>query len=160
MSRFPRIHLFLAAMLVMFAAGCSDRQKSAAAATPTQVNREARIVVPPEVQGRWKAVKIAVLDKETTRETDYIVELGSFFRIKGSSLTVKVLHFLPAFIMDGTTMTSASNEPRNPAAQVEVRDGDKVIFKGWLFSLYPGAHPFQHPRYSYTLVDFIPARKK
>ena len=63
MSRFPRIHLFLAAMLVMFAAGCSDRQKSTTTAAPTQVNREARIVVPPEVQGRWKAVKIAVLDQ-------------------------------------------------------------------------------------------------
>ena len=31
------------------------------------------------------------------------------------------------------------------------------IFKGWLFSLYPTTHAMEHPRYSFTLVGFVPA---
>jgi hypothetical protein len=59
--------------------------------------------------------------------------------------------------MDGTTLTSQSNEPKNPAAQVRIYENNAEIFKGWLFSLYPTTHALQHPRYGFTLVDFIPA---
>jgi hypothetical protein len=144
---------------MVLVSGCSDKQKSPSSTDSAPVKREAKVVVPPEVQGQWKAVRIAVFNKESRKETVYTVDIGSSFRIKSTSLTLKVLYFLPAFIMDGTVMTSVSNELKNPAALVEVRDHDKQIFKGWLFSLYPGAHPFQHPNYSYTLVDFVPVQK-
>jgi hypothetical protein len=59
--------------------------------------------------------------------------------------------------MDGITMTSVSNEVKNPGAQIVISEEGKEAFNGWLFSLYPGIHAFQHSRYSFTLVDFIPA---
>jgi len=77
-----------------------------------------------------------------------------------TGLLLRVKNFLPAFIMDGTTMTSASNETKNPAAQIVITEGEKEVYRGWLFSLYPGTHAFQHPRYSFTLVDFVPASAK
>jgi len=144
---------------MLLVSGCNDQQKTPVSTCPAPTKREARIIVPPEVQGQWKAVKIAVLNKKTHKKSVYTVDIGSSFRVKGSSLSVKVLSFLPAFVMDGTTMTSVSNKPENPAALVEVFDRGTQIFKGWLFSLYPGAHPFQHPDYSYTLVDFIRTEK-
>jgi hypothetical protein len=58
--------------------------------------------------------------------------------------------------MDGTTLTSQSNEPKNPAAQVLIMEGGKEVFKGWLFMLYPTTHAFQHPRYGFTVVGFVP----
>ncbi len=157
---------FLLLMTLLFAvAGCSKQEeKPTSEVTPpaSQPVRkaEARVIIPDEVQGKWAAVKIGVLDKDTGKENVYTIDIGSESTLPESGLTLRVLNFLPAFIMDGITMTSVSNETRNPAAQIIITEGNSEAFKGWLFSLYPGTHAFQHPRYSFTLVDFVPAAAK
>jgi hypothetical protein len=67
-----------------------------------------------------------------------------------------IVTFLPHFVMHGLVMTSASNRLENPGVQIILSEGDRQIFTGWLFSLYPDAHAFQHPRYVFTLVDYLP----
>ena len=150
------------AMLVMvLCTGCSKNEANNIGTVPPPSShgskKEAVVVVPDSVKGKWKAVKIAVTDKSVNKETVYTVAIGAQYAIPNSGLSIKVENFLPHFTMDGTTLTSQSNEPKNPAAQVRIIEGDKEIFKGWLFSLYPTTHALQHPRYGFTLVDFIPA---
>jgi hypothetical protein len=149
------------AVVALAVVACSrkEEQKPATTAAPEgQVaKKEAVVVVPASVKGKWKAVKIAVTDKNTNKVAEYTVAIGATFAIPNSSLSMKVENFLPHFMMDGTTLTSQSNEPKNPAAQVRIMDGGKEVFKGWLFTLYPTTHAFQHPRYGFALVDFIPA---
>ena len=145
-------------MVMIAAAGCTKKEEEKAAAPQVQgTKKETLVVVPEKVKGKWKAVKIAVNDKTTHKEAVYIVNIGSELAIPGSDLAIKVENFLPHFTMEGTTLTSQSNEPKNPAAQVIIKQGNKEIFKGWLFTLYPTTHALQHPRYGFTLVDFIPA---
>jgi len=72
-------------------------------------------------------------------------------------MIVKVETFLPAFIMEGSTMTSSTNELKNPGVNVLITENGAVIFKGWLFSKFPNTHAFMHPKYGFTLVDFVPA---
>ena len=146
-------------VLVMAACSQKEEQKPATTAAPQgQVaKKEAVVVVPNSVKGKWKAVKIAVTDKTTNKVTEYTVAIGATFALPNSTLSIKVDNFLPHFMMEGTTLTSQSNEPKNPAAQVRIMDGGKEVFKGWLFTLYPTTHAFQHPRYGFALVDFIPA---
>ncbi|PLX84397.1 MAG: DUF2155 domain-containing protein [Desulfuromonas sp.] len=151
--------LLLAAALSALS-GCNQQEErpAPAPAAPKAVSAETkkpRVIVPEAVRGKWKAVRIAVLDKQGNNEDVYTVEIGSAFQVGESKLSVRVENFLPAFIMDGTTMTSASNETRNPAAQIAISIDGEEVFTGWLFSLYPGTHAFQHPRYSFSLVDFI-----
>ena len=148
-------------MLVpVFLAGCSRQEEKKAgpslAASDHAAKKESVVVVPTSVKGKWKAVKIAVIEKETNKETVYTVAIGSGFTIPNTNLAVKVDNFLPHFMMDGTTLTSQSNLPKNPAAQIRILEGGNEIFKGWLFSLFPTTHAFQHPKYGFTLVDFIP----
>lgn len=149
-------------LLALFFTGCSGKEEKKAGETspgPGHVaKKEAVVVVPDSVKGKWKAVKIAVTRKETNKETIYTVPIGSEVAIAASGLSIKVDNFLPHFVMEGTTLTSQSNEPKNPAAQIRIMDSGKEIFKGWLFSLYPTTHAFQHPQYGFTLVDFLPAR--
>jgi hypothetical protein len=144
-------------------AGCSRQEEKKAGQPVTASGHEAKkesvVVVPESVKGKWKAVKIAVTDKETSKETVYTVVIGSGFTLPDTNLAVKVDNFLPHFMMDGTTLTSHSNEPKNPAAQIRILEGGNEIFKGWLFSLFPTTHAFQHPKYGFALVDFIPAGK-
>ncbi|KAF0220875.1 MAG: hypothetical protein FD174_872 [Geobacteraceae bacterium] len=153
--------LFIATVMLVAVAGCSKKEekKAGEAVSPSgQVTKkEAVVVVPDSVKGKWKAVKIAITDKAVNKETVYTVDIGSSFPIPNSNLSIKVENFLPHFMMEGTTLTSQSNEPKNPAAQVKIMEGGNEIFKGWLFTLYPTTHAFQHPKYGFTLVDFVPA---
>lgn len=159
MSRPFRLLFPALLILALLLPGCSPQEEK-----PEQQVKVAkapqRVIVPESVQGKWKAVKISVLDKETRKEVAYTVDIGAAFRVGGGQLQVKVENFLPAFVMDGTTMTSASNLTRNPAAQIVISEDGKELYRGWLFSLYPSAHAYQHPRYSFSLVDFVPARVK
>ena len=142
-------------------AACSQKEEKKPAPSASQqgqvAKKEATVIVPDSVKGKWKAVKIAVTDKNNNKETVYTVTIGSTFSIPNTNLSIKVENFLPHFMMEGTTLTSQSNDPKNPAAQVRVMEGGREIFKGWLFTLYPTTHAFQHPRYGFALVDFVPA---
>jgi len=143
-------------------AGCSKKEEKNTAvvtATPSgQVaKKETSVKVPESVKGKWKAVKIGVTDKRTNKESVYAVAIGSEFTVPNSKLTIKIESFLPHFTMEGTTLTSLTNEPKNPAAQVRITENGSEVFKGWLFSLYPTTHAFQHSVYGFTLVDFIPS---
>jgi hypothetical protein len=155
---------FVLLALVVFlsaAGGCKQQnQEKPVGKTAPAVRTEPRVVIPASVKGKWRAVKIEVQDKSKNQEQVYTVDIGKEFTLDDSKVKVKVLNFLPAFIMDGTTMTSVSNETRNPAALVVVTEEGKQIFKGWLFSLYPGTHAFQHPRFSLTLVGYVRAKKR
>ena len=153
--------LFLTLVAMVALGGCSKKEEkkpSETAAPQGQVTKkQTTVVVPDNVKGKWKAVKIAVTDKTTKKDTIYTVNIGAEVTLPGGNLTLKVDNFLPQFVMEGTTLTSQSNEPKNPAAQVRVIENGKEIFKGWLFTLYPTTHAFQHPRYGFTLQDFVPA---
>jgi hypothetical protein len=52
-------------------------------------------------------------------------------------------------------ITSESNRPENPATQLQVFEGGREIFHGWLFAKFPDIHPFAHDKYAVTLVEGI-----
>ncbi|WP_305046825.1 DUF2155 domain-containing protein [Geoalkalibacter sp.] len=150
------------APLLLFA--CTETRDEPSAAAPRVMEavsipaaQRAHVVIPPEVKGQWQAVRILVVDRETDQKTLHTVDIGEEFCPEGTSLGVRVLAFLPDFIMHGLTMTSSSNQLNNPGVQIRIRDADEELFVGWLFSLYPEAHAYYHPRYGFALVDFIPA---
>jgi hypothetical protein len=151
--------LIITALLML--AGCQKNEEKKPAgkvSPPQQPNRPSVTVVPDSVKGKWRAVKIALTDKSASKETVFTVNLGARFSFPGTEMSVEVEDFLPNFTMNGTVMTSQSNEPKNPAAKVRIYEGGKEIFHGWLFSLYPTIHAVQHPKYGFTLVGFIPSK--
>ncbi|MCG3111825.1 MAG: DUF2155 domain-containing protein [Candidatus Manganitrophus sp.] len=117
----------------------------------------AEIVIPDMVKGKWKAVKLMVEDKQTHQITEHTINLGEEYTLPDSAVKVKVGEFLPDLIIQGTVFTSVSNELKNPAVRVIISENGKELFKGWLFSLFPTMHPFQHPRFAVTLKDVVSA---
>lgn len=152
----------LVAVWLITACQGSDQPAPVTTIRPTvshQSTKENKVVVPPEVARSWKAVKIAVIDKSRATENIYTVPIGGTYRIPSSNLTISVEAFLPSFVMEGTTMTSASNELKNPGVKVRISDKDSLIYKGWLFSNFPNTHAFMHPKFGFTLVAVVPAAK-
>ncbi|NOZ69571.1 MAG: DUF2155 domain-containing protein [Deferribacteres bacterium] len=122
---------------------------------------EMQVIVPPEVKGRWTEVKFSVEDKKENTSQEFTVAIGDEFKIPGSDLTIKTGPFLPDFKMSGQIITSASNDPKNPAIGVAIYERDKKIFPqsgrkwGWLYINFPTIHSFQHERYALTFVEAI-----
>jgi hypothetical protein len=102
------------------------------------------VTVPKEVAAKWSAVKLVVEDKVAKNTKEYTIAVGSELAVPNTKVTIKVLAFLPHFKMGDKDITTASNEPKMPAAQVLIQEPGKPEWKGWLFSLAPDMHPFQH----------------
>jgi hypothetical protein len=113
------------------------------------------ITVPKAVAMKWSAVKLAVADKAAKNGKEYTVAIGSELAVPNTSVKVKVLAFLPDFKMGDKDITSASDKPNNPAAQVAVTEPGKEEWKGWLYSQHPEIHPFPHEKLSITLVGGV-----
>src|SRR4030066_943407 len=125
---------------------------------------QTKIVVPDSIKGKWSAVKLVVQDKVTKESKEYTVNLNSDLKIPNSNLKIHVGEFFPDFKMSGINLTSASNEPKNPAVAVRILEGEKQIFPaqgkkwGWLFSKMPSVHPLNHPKYVIILKEGIPKK--
>jgi len=113
------------------------------------------IEVPAAVKGNWKGVVLVIKDKEKKTSKEHEVNIGEKFKVPDSDITVTVKEFFPSFVMQGSSITSASNEPENPAAQIVVAEGGSEIFDGWLFAKFPTTHAFSHPKYAITLKEGI-----
>jgi len=114
------------------------------------------VEAPEAVKGKWTAVVVLVEDKGTKKTEEHTIKLGEKLTLPGSNMTIEAKEFFPSFLMQGSTITSASNETNNPAALVVVNDGGAEIFNGWLFARYPTTHAFTHPRYTLTLKEGVP----
>ncbi len=114
-----------------------------------------KIIVPNNVKTMWKAVKLSIEDKATKGAKEYVVAVGSDLAVPNTKIKVKVLAFLPDFKMGDQEITSASDKPNNPAAQVLVEEPGKPEWKGWLYSMHPAIHPFQHEKIAITLVGGV-----
>jgi len=135
-----------------------EAQQSAGGMMP---RGKSRVIVPDSVKKEWSAAKIIFEDKVSKTRQEYVVKLNSDFNIPNSNLKIRVGDFLPDFKMEGLTLTSASNQPNNPALGIRVFENEKQIFPapgkqwGWLFSKVPSIHPFEHPKYSIILKEGV-----
>ncbi len=115
----------------------------------------AQVIVPEGVKGKWKSVTFMLEDKISHAITEHTVKLGDEWPVPDSNMKIKVGTFLPDLIIQGKVFTSVSNELKNPAIHVTINENGNELFKGWLFSLFPTMHSFQHDRFSITLKDVI-----
>lgn len=154
--------------VTMVATGCKKKEEKpvpqapapameapGAPAPDVMVPKETTLVVPETVKGKWSKVKLVVQDKVAKKTNEYLVNIGSEFSIPDTKLKIVVAEFLPDFRMDGATITSASNEPNNPAVKVEIFENGKSIFKGWLYAKFPAIHPFEHEKYGIVLKEGV-----
>ena len=163
MSRKHLLFVLLGISLPMVIFGCKAKEEPKKTEQSSSVNenvvrKQTEVTVPASVKGKWKSVKLSIMDKDKNQEGFVVIEIGKAMKINDTNLVIKVETFLPHFIMEGTTLTSSSNTPKNPAVQVHITENGQDVFKGWLFTLYPNTHASQHSRYGFGLVDFYPAK--
>jgi len=124
-------------------------------AMPEASKKERAVVVPKKVKATWTSVKLVIEDKASKTPKEYTMAVGSSLAVPNTKMTITVLAFLPDFKMGEKDITSASDKPNNPAAQVLIQEPGKQDWKGWLFSLQPGIHSFPHEKVGIKLVGGV-----
>jgi cytochrome c biogenesis protein ResB len=71
----------------------------------------------------------------------YPAEVGTTFQVEGVDYSVKVLRYVPDFVIDTATrkVVSRSELPRNPALQVRIT-GPSDSKEQWIFAKFPAMH--------------------
>ena len=113
-----------------------------------------KINVPDDVKVSWESVVIQIKDKTNDSSVDQTIPLHSDYQIPDSNLTIKVGDFLPQFTMGLESITSLSNEAKNPALKITVTNNGQEVFNGWLFERFPDMHPFEDDRFEIALVGY------
>ncbi len=72
-------------------------------------------------------------------EPAILVKWGELARLPNTPYSIKLVGYTSDFIYDENTNTvgSRSGDPNNPAANLEVYRGDKLVARPWLFFKYP-----------------------
>lgn len=80
------------------------------------------------------------------------VDTNMEYSVGDTGYTIKVLRYLPDFVMDTVTKTavSRSSSPNNPALEIEIKNKEGVIKKTWVFARFPEMH--QQVSESFKLV--------
>jgi len=120
--------------------------------------KETVVVVPAFQEGKYKGIIVSVVEVASKKATLVEVPLNVDFAIPGTGLSIHVDNILTTFGMGEGIITSRSEKMTNPAAQIRVSESGAQVWKGWLFSLFPDAHAFEHAKYTLKLVDFIPVK--
>ncbi len=120
-------------------------------------SEDMKVIIPDAIKGKWKGVILTVIDKQTTNGRDYNIPIGGKVAISGSNIEVQTGDFLPDLKIGGNIYSTESTELLNPAIHVEIKEGGKEVFKGWLFQKFPSVHPFKHERFSITLKEPVSA---
>ena len=84
---------------------------------------------------------ITVLFKDKEIST-LAVEIGREYKIEQTKDTIKVLRYVPDFVIDTNTkkVGTRSRRPNNPALQVEIREEGGKSSTKWIFAKYPDMH--------------------
>lgn len=125
------------------------------------ISGEPKTIIPDDIRKKWKGIKLIVEDRQRRSMDEYSVNIGDEFIIPQSKMIIQVVEFLPDLKIDerqeGTVFTSETNELKNPAVHLVIKEEGKIVFKGWLFSLFPDIHPFRHERFGIILKEPIAA---
>lgn len=93
----------------------------------------------PRAQSTLKQLFVTINYPDNTKER-YPVEVGDTFLYKPAHLEIKVVRFLPDFVINGREAVSKSEELNNPAVLLQVTPSSGSARNIWVFSKFPDFH--------------------
>jgi len=115
------------------------------------------VVVPDSIKGHWKAVNLVITGSDG-KEKAVRAAVDGKIAIGTDGAQLRVMNFLPAYTSDFNTATSSSNEPTNPAVQVQLIKQGKVLAEGWVFQKLPEFNSFSSSLVKVKLVSAEPVK--
>jgi cytochrome c biogenesis protein len=108
----------------------------------------------------WQNPSLEVSAKKKANPADIKklwLRVGEKVTLDQGGPEISVVRFLPDFVLDERNQPATrSLEPNNPAAYIEGRSGDAVVFSGWVFAKFPDftkLHSAEETDLSFELKD-------
>lgn len=108
-----------------------------------QIDRKERLLVYPAGKDTsHEAHDFSAPDKSQAPIAEVAAEVGKESQIADTGSKVKILRYLPDFVMDMSTKEAVnrSSAPNNPAIEVELKDKKGDIRRSWIFARFPNVH--------------------
>jgi len=132
------------------AAGRPHASDAPAAFQHSASGTKSRLNIPADVKAKWKSTELAVSGPGISARTVKLA-VGGELKLE-SGLLLRVLAYVPAFQSDAGTVTSASNNPDNPAVLLQLVDRQQILGEGWVFQKLPDFNTFAIDRLKVQLV--------
>ncbi|HLE08699.1 MAG TPA: hypothetical protein VI914_03600 [Thermodesulfobacteriota bacterium] len=131
-------------------------QKQAGESHPKS-KAELSVKVSDKIKARWKDVELEVTDASSSKGTSgkkevVKVRVGGGIKIGDTGYSFKVEAFIPDYVIYQDSIGSKSEKPNNPAALVELFEGDKSVARGWVFKNFPAFNSYKHGRFTVALL--------
>jgi len=91
------------------------------------------IEVPGSVKAKFHTVTMGVGDRRTLVVKEFKVKIGETAKVPGTDYSIKVISYLPAWVIRGNVATSKSDKPDDPAVRATIYEKDKQVFDGFIF---------------------------
>jgi hypothetical protein len=118
----------------------------------TTSGAKTRLDISADVMAKWKTVELSVAGKDISAH-NLRVPVGSETGVGKPGLTVRVVAYVPAFQSDIGVVTSASNNPDNPAVLIQLADKGRVLSEGWVFQKYPDFNTYKSDKLQLQLLS-------
>lgn len=110
--------------------------------------------VPPK-PGEVKADLEIIPKRNTPSRYRLQVAEGETKQIPGTDQTVQLAAFIPDFSLgEGNRPVSRSDQPNNPAVQVNIYRKGKLLFNGWSFLKFPDFHGSEDDTFRVKFLNF------
>ena len=138
-------------------------QKQAGESHPKS-KTELPVKVSDKIKARWKDVELEVTDASSSKSTSgkkavVKVKVGGGIKIGDTGYSFKVEAFIPDYVIYQDSIGSKSEKPNNPAALVELFEGDKSVARGWVFKNFPAFNSYKHGRFTVALLTPATVKK-
>ena len=117
----------------------------------------AEITLDPEIADDWRAIRVRVVELSSMEESSYDIVIGEEAPLGDTGLTLRVVAFIPDFVMSEGGITSRSAKHQNPAARVVIIEEGNGDYEGWLFGAMPEIHAYPHELYGVMLSEGVEA---
>ncbi|MEK7207066.1 MAG: hypothetical protein AAB134_04200 [Pseudomonadota bacterium] len=115
-----------------------------------------KVITPPEVAAKWKAVELSILAVGRA-ELRLRIPVGSQQALAATDLTLSVIAYLPSFKVNGDSVTSSSINAENPAVLLRLKNLRGKLAEGWVFQKLPQFNTFHSDKVAVTLIEASPA---
>ncbi len=113
------------------------------------IDPKEKLLVYPCPKDEFCGLQHGVVGEETKEKgpslAEISAEVGTQSAIADTGYSIKVLRYLPDFVMDTATKVAVSRSPspNNPAIEVELKDKDGNAKVFWVFARFPDMHQEQ-----------------
>jgi hypothetical protein len=100
---------------------------------PAPLPKDQKLDVPEAVKAKFHTVKMAIGNRENKEEKEFNVRIGDEVDVPGSPYKIKIIAYLPHWVIRGNTVTSNGIIPDDPAVRAVIIEGGKPVFDGYIF---------------------------